>query len=280
MSLPNGFQFSQSSLQDFEVCPRRFKLRYLDRLRWPAIESEPIEEAERLSKLGQDFHRLVYQHLLGPLDADILTASLERAEADLRHWWQNYLQYRPTALKNARTYPELTLSTPLRGYRLIARFDVLAVQPDGTFLILDWKTTRRQPARADLERRIQTRVYPYVLAAAGTALNNGHPINPAAIQMIYWYPHFPDQPELFSYSPELFRRDEQGLSELIERIIHASQRNHFPLVEDSKPCAYCVYRSHCDRGIKAGPLVALPEETPIEIDLSSLAWDQIAEIQF
>ena len=57
MPLPPDFQFSQSSLQDFETCPRRFELRYLQRLSWPAIESEPIQVAERLAQLGADFHR-------------------------------------------------------------------------------------------------------------------------------------------------------------------------------------------------------------------------------
>ncbi|MCB0227345.1 MAG: PD-(D/E)XK nuclease family protein, partial [Anaerolineae bacterium] len=90
MPLPQSFPFSQSSLHDFETCPRRFKLRYLDRLRWPAVEAEPIVEAERLARLGQDFHRLVQQHLIG-LEVETLTAYLTSAEDELRTWWQRYL---------------------------------------------------------------------------------------------------------------------------------------------------------------------------------------------
>lgn len=279
MALPNDFQFSQSSLQDYDTCPRRFRLRYLDRLRWPAIESEPVREAERLAQLGTDFHRLVHQHLSG-LETDILSASLEQADADLRTWWQNYLTQRPAALAQAQTYPELTLSTPLGGYRLQARFDLLAAQRDGAFLIVDWKTTRQKPSRAGLARRIQSRVYPYVLAQAGAAFNNGQPLDPAAIKLIYWYPHFPDQPEQFDYSRQQLQQDEQFLSALIERIKQAAQQNEFPLVADEKPCRTCVYRSHCDRGVKAGPIEALPEETRVEVDVVALEWDQIAEIQF
>jgi hypothetical protein len=278
MSLPKNFQFSQSSLQDFETCPRRFELRYLQRLSWPAIEAEPIQEVERLARLGEDFHRLVHQHLIG-INQNILTETLIEAEAELKTWWQNYLNDRPTALTEAQTYPELTLSTPLRGYRLMARFDLLAVQPDDTFLIIDWKTAQQKPPHDRLARRIQTRVYPCVLVTAGTAFNKGRLIDPAAVRMMYWYPQAPDEPEVFDYNEERFQQDEQFLSDLIEQVKSTAQSGHFPLVKDRKPCNYCVYRSFCDRGDKAGPLVELEEEPQEVLDVLSLDWDQIAEIE-
>lgn len=277
MPLPQSFQFSQSSLHDFETCPRRFKLRYLDRLRWPAVEAEPIAEAERLARLGQDFHRLVQQHLIG-LEVETLNGYLASAEEALQTWWQNYLTHRPKELAGAELHPELTLSAPLRDYRLLARFDLLAVLPDGDFWIIDWKTSRRKPQRDHLARRIQTRVYPYVLAQVGAAYNRGQPIDPAAIKMIYWYARFPDEPEQFDYSPQLFQRDEQHLSRLVEQI----KRSDFPLVESHQPCRHCVYRSYCNRGDSAGPLTELPAEAEPEaaLDVLALDWEQIAEIQF
>lgn len=279
-AIPTDFQFSQSSLQDFEICPRRFELRYLWQLRWPAIEAEPVQEAERLRRLGVDFHRLVHQHLVG-LEAVTLSESLSEAEPDLKLWWQNYLDYRPVLLDRATLYPELTLSTPLGGYRLLARFDVLAVQPDGTFWLIDWKTAHHKAKRHDLERRLQTRVYPYVLAAAGTAFNNGQPLNPAAIKMMYWYPQAPDQAEIFDYSPTLFAQDEATLSAVIERIQTMVHNGDFPLTEDKQPCQQCVYRSFCDRGVEAGPMLTVePEPVGTIEDVLALEWDQIAEIQF
>ena len=56
---------SQSSLQDYYDCPRRFELRYLQRLAYPAIETEPALENEKHQKEGEYFHRLVQQHLIG-----------------------------------------------------------------------------------------------------------------------------------------------------------------------------------------------------------------------
>lgn len=41
--LPDTFAFSQSSLQAFADCARRFWLAYVQQLPWPAIEAAPVE---------------------------------------------------------------------------------------------------------------------------------------------------------------------------------------------------------------------------------------------
>ena len=40
-NLPDDFHFSQGSLQDYVDCQRRFQLRYLMKLAWPAVDAEP-----------------------------------------------------------------------------------------------------------------------------------------------------------------------------------------------------------------------------------------------
>ena len=57
--LPPTFTFSQSSLQDYFDCPRRFQLRYIEQVAWPAVETEPMLENERRQQAGLHFHRLV-----------------------------------------------------------------------------------------------------------------------------------------------------------------------------------------------------------------------------
>jgi CRISPR/Cas system-associated exonuclease Cas4 (RecB family) len=281
VTIPQNFQFSQSSLQDFETCRRRFELRYLERLRWPAVETEPVERAERLAQRGIDFHRLVHQHLIG-LDETLLSEFVQNLDPALQVWWTDYLNHRPEQLATARLYPELTLSTPVRGYRLQARFDVLARQSDGTFLIIDWKTSLKKPARSVLARRVQTRVYPYVLANAGVALNQHQEIDPARIIMLYWYPHYPREPEEFIYSSDQLQQDERYLSDIIEQIESSARQAVFPKTSLLSSCRYCVYRSWCEREVTAGPLEELDTELASEsdVEIDALDWEQIAEIQF
>ncbi len=60
--LPDDFQFSQASLNDFAQCRRRFQLRYLQKVNWPALETEPALENEQRMQRGARFHRMVRQH--------------------------------------------------------------------------------------------------------------------------------------------------------------------------------------------------------------------------
>lgn len=244
MVLNPEFQFSQSSLHDYEDCARRFQLRYMDRLAWPAGEVAPALENERYMQQGAAFHRLVHQHLLGlPLD------QIERmARGDELHsWWQNYLAYPPKDLP-PKLAPEITLSTKIAGHHLVAKYDLVAVE-NGRAVIVDWKTTRKRPQH--LNRHIQTRVYRYVMAKAGGALNNGQAFQPEQVSMIYWFANAPTEPEFLPYSTDQFQEDELYLAKLMTEI---HQRTEFLKTANEHLCKFCVYRGLCGRAVKAGTL--------------------------
>jgi hypothetical protein len=140
-SLPEAFTFSQSSLQDYVDCPRRFQLRYLEQMQWPAVESEPILEAERRQREGQLFHRLVQQHLIGLPDEKLTPLA---STSDLSRWWEAFHTHGPD-LDDYTTYAELALSAPIDKYRLLAKYDLVAVRPGQQALIFDWKTYHKRP---------------------------------------------------------------------------------------------------------------------------------------
>jgi hypothetical protein len=289
MSLSKTFQFSATSLQDYTDCSRRFQLRYLLEVAWPAPEAEPVGEQERYGRLGRDFHRLVHQHLLG-LPAEALSAMVY--DADLGRWWQAHLTCAVT-LNGASVMPEIGLSTALAGYRLVAQYDaIVAGQAAGLprFLIVDWKTYRQRPTHAWLARRLQTRVYPLVLAQAGAPLNDGAPIRPDQIEMRYWLAEYPTAPETFSYDEPAYQSDLDYLTNLIAEIAGraASQGGRadvWPLTDDVRRCRFCNYRSLCRRGTVAGPLAEYPEggETTGDDELGpdfDLDWGQVQEIAY
>ncbi len=266
MTLPGDFHFSQASLQDYVDCRRRFWLRYIHDVRWPAAETESELENERRVRLGEAFHRLAHQHILG-----LPTEALARAaahDADLQRWWEHYLEHGPANLPGVR-YPEATFSAPLGGYRLVAQYDLVAVGA-GWGVIVDWKTSRRRPRRKWLAGRLQTRVYPYVLARV---------FAPEQVEMIYWFPDFPDEPERFVYDAAQFRADELYLTTLIAEIA-ALEEADFDLTERTERCGYCRYRSLCGRSAAAAPLEALENDEPAADLQPALDFDQIAEIEF
>lgn len=275
MTLPVDFSFSQSSLQDYLDCPRRFELRYLQRLSWPAIEIEPALENERFLQRGSAFHRLVHQHQIGIPEAALTPYA---AEPELSEWWQAYLGAVPGLMHGCtRALPEVSLSTVVAGQNLLAKYDLLCELEDGSLHILDWKTSRFAPHRRSLAERMQTQIYPYVLVRAGERLL-GRSIQPEQIQMVYWYTSAPDQPVVFAYDSAQFTRAGQLLEDLIQRIA-VQPAGEFPLTSEESRCRLCTYRSLCQRGVQAGELVEELELSESDL-LASLDFDQIGEIEY
>ena len=246
MPLPDNFQFSQASLQDFVDCPRRFHLRYLLNVAWPAAEAEPIEEQERRVQLGMAFHRMVQQQLVGIPEVRIARMAVD---PDLERWWRNYCVYRPADILPAGSvarYPEVTLTAALADHRLVAKFDLVVVQPGIKAVIFDWKTSPVRTKLLTLKARLQTRVYRYLLVRSGAHFNEGQPLVSAQVEMIYWFAEHPESPVRVPYDDVQYRADTVYLTGLIEEI-QAMPDEAFAPTDDEKRCKYCPYRSYCDR---------------------------------
>jgi hypothetical protein len=263
---------SQSSLQDYYDCARRFQLRYLERLHYPAVETEPALENEKHQQEGEYFHRLVQQHFIGIPDE--ILARLANTPT-LGSWWDNF-KSADLHIDGYAMFPEISLSAPLEPYRLVAKYDLLAIKPGEKATIFDWKTYRKRPKNEWLAPRWQTRVYRALLVMAGAHLNNNQAILPEQIEMIYWFADFPADPAAFPYSSAQFKRDCDALTKLAREIESASA---YPKTDDRQKCSYCPYRSYCDRGIHAGDLEDLETEMERE-ELFDVKFEQIGEIEF
>jgi CRISPR/Cas system-associated exonuclease Cas4 (RecB family) len=272
--MPELTALSQSSLQDYNDCQRRFELRYLQQLAYPAIETEPALENEKHQQEGEYFHRLAQQHLIGiPAEQIGKLANTE----NLQRWWANFLPFSQTGLAGlSHPQTELTLSAPLGKFRLLAKYDLVGLGADGKVYIYDWKTYRKRPKNDWLITRWQTRVYRALMVKAGMYLNNGVPFEPEQIEMIYWFADFPAESARFPYSTAQFKRDWDALNAVANEIASASG---FPKTDDVTKCNYCPYRSFCNRGVKAGNGLDAELETEAE-ELFDINFEQIGEIEF
>ena len=277
MAVLEGFAFSQSSLQDYVDCPRRFQLRYLERCRWPAPETADALEFERRMQQGHAFHRLMRQVYAG-LPAEALAAAA-RTDPDLSRWWANHREAPPQDLPTEIREAEVALSTALDAHRVEARYDLLAGEQGRRWVIVDWKTGQRRSRRDWLLRRLQTRVYPFVLVSAGAALNGGVPIAPGCVEMVYWFAEYPGQPERFAYDADKLAEDRAFLEGLL-RDIEARSDDLFPMTENQRLCRYCVYRSLCREDVQAGPLDAWQDEDRVEPGLRDIDLESIIPIPF
>jgi len=301
--LPATFAFSQSSLQAYEDCARRFWLAYVQQLPWPAVEASPVQEFERLMRLGATFHLLVQRAEIG-IDTEELSFDLEQP---LAGWFDAYLRTRPTDLPSEFIEIEHILSIPFAldnrennaastsdtstsdtstsaaSYRLAAKYDLIAADSDGRVVIIDWKTTRQRTDPGTLRRRLQSTVYPYVLVEASKGVPWG-PIQPEQVEMRYWFAAAPNQPVVFRYDSAQHAANHDHLQQLFAEILAGQSEADFPKVADTELnrkrfCSYCIYRSRCNRGITAGNLDALGDtEDFFAVDVEAALEFTLAEI--
>lgn len=276
MPLPTDFQFSQSSLQDFVDCPRRFELRYILKQKWPAVQTEPVLEHEHHIEMGTRFHRLVHQHVLG-IPNEVLEAGIE--DPVLMHWWQVFNTFAPLTPLPHPHNPEYRLAAVFANHRLIAQYDLLSVDVGHAAFIIDWKTSARRPSSTFLKDRLQTLLYPFLLVLAGERLNNGVPFEPEQIEMRYWFPCAPDKPEIIGYTKDKYREGQEFMAALINQI-NATPDANFMLTTDEQKCKYCEYRSLCNRGIAAGDWQDIEDVDVIPQTDVSLDIEQIGDIVF
>ncbi len=270
MNLPADFVFSQSALQDYQDCPRRFELRYIKDLRWPALKTEDALEFEKSSLRGEEFHHQIHQHSLG-VTAEKISPTI--TDEEMRKWWENYLRWQAENLPKVR-HAELKLTAPLGESRVMAKYDLVAQLSDETLVIIDWKTGHPKK-REWLQRRMQTTVYPFVLWRAGAWLNNGKPISPERVRLIYWFAEQGSTIE-FQLNSEQLQADEQRLTVIISEI---NSRLEFPKTEEEKKCQFCVYRSLCERGEIAGKFEDLEDDDDDAVGIN-LNLDEVDEIAF
>ena len=262
----NPPSLSQSALSAFSRCERRYYLRFVRRLEWPAPLTGSELEWERSLRRGERFHLLVQQHALGLPADEIARAS---GDEELAAWWERFRRHPPPAPEGpgVRTHTELELEVTLAGgQRLLARFDRLVVSggPDGARLdIFDWKTGAPAP-RERLERSWQTTVYRFVALEGAASLAPG-PVAAEGVRFVYWQSARPEEPVVLRYDAEQHEEARQRIEAAVAAIegrLEAGEEA-FPRTEDIGRCRHCPYRSYCERGREAGEGVDFEAEEEV-----------------
>lgn len=258
---------SRRQLTDFLACQRRFQLRYLNRLPWPAAPTDDHLQQSLLQ--GQLFHQLLQRYFLGfPPDDDAL------GDERLRGWWQAFQTNGPN-LPSGRRLTELTLTVPIGRHLLTGRFDLLVLGQNQAH-IFDWKTEARPRPETQLRADLQTRLYLALLAEGSKALvAPAPPVSPEQIAMTYWYANDPTKSVTIPYSQAQHDQNWAELQAAVSTIEHRLQDpTIWPLTDNLNECARCAYQVYCDRQVA----VALLTEPDDEDDLPVTNWQLEPEI--
>ena len=255
----SNFVFSQSSLQTFAYCPRRFYLRYLRKLVWPAqMVSEQNQSKDRDS--GVRFHQLIHQYFLGFELETLRKIADYDSDSRMANWFENFLQS-PFAHLPGSLNPESSFKTEIAGYQLVAKVDLLQIH-ENQIKIYDWKTSQKLPKASSLIKQAQSKVYPLVISRAIAPKSQN-------LSLIYWEANFPDQTIELDSNPSDWQKFENELSKQIDEIVSLKEEE-FVMTDDLQKCGWCEYRSFCHRAVSA-------EQANESYDLESLDEIKIPE---
>lgn len=274
--LPAEFQFSQSSLQDAADCSRRFWLRHVRQLRYPAPIAAPLAEHELHLLRGDRLHRLIQAALNGVPETAVRASAAD--DPVTLGWFDAWLLHGLVDIPAQSRRAEVELSAPVPGFpdqRILAKYDLLA-EGDGQLVILDWKTSTRPPASGALEDRWQTVIYRWLLARSRPD------VAPDAITMIYWYASDPAQPIRLPYSKAQYALEEQRIRLQIGALLGSvpAGEDAFPKTDDERRCRFCNYRTLCERGEQPGDLADFAEDAVFTDDDLRVDFEQVAEVAF
>lgn len=231
------FILSRKRLADFAACRRRFQLRYVERLAWPAA---PVEETiDEAILLGKRFHQLAQRYYMG-LPAD----SADIVDAELRRMWERFVSRKP-ALPPGRRYPEVSMTVPIGRHFLTGRFDLL-ILGEGRAHVFDWKTDARARSAAQLREDLQTLLYLALATEGSPGLN--HPLAPEQVALTFWYVNDPESSATFEYGRAQHDANWsyiRGLASELDR--QAAAGGVWALTNDLDHCAQCAYQLFCDR---------------------------------
>lgn len=239
IGLPQRFTFTQQSLSTFEACTRKFRLKYIHRLHFPAShEADSIQQLRR----GNDFHLMAYRYFMGiPTGAEWIA----KEDAFCRSWMER-LQARFVLQPSRRYLPEYRLRIT-QPYPLEANIDLVEWNED-EMVVWDWKTGMQGRGGGVQASRLlsgwQTVVYMYMIKELSLRLT-GREWECSKIHMHYWSPETGRDIAVLEYSDALHESFQKRLLQKIDEILH-----HNALLFDravvEKSCRYCEYKKLCD----------------------------------
>jgi len=259
---PYRLHLSQTQLNLLSICPRKYQHTYLEQLSL-ALDAEQQEKRQ----LGEQFHQLMQQHLLG-----LNVEPLLQAEPALVQYFQAFLRSQseivPTET-DAYRQSECSVSIEFQGYLLTAVYDLLITAPEYA-RILDWKTYPKPLQSRRILENWQTKLYLFVLAEA-----SGY--EPEQLSMTYWFFQATGDREAQKlHLPYSKRQHEQTHADLTQQLdqltLWLEQYNqgvNFPqLPTASTYCPSCHFAVRCDRPIAVpedqSELTAIPDLATIQ----------------
>jgi putative RecB family exonuclease len=249
--------FSNSRLNTYENCPLQYRLRYVDQVEVPVRESIEAFVGKRVHEALEFLYLSVergYKPTLSEV-LDHLREAWEREWTDAVHivrQGETIAGYRAIAQRCLTLYyrrhdpfdrgrtvgAEVLVTCPLdpeRDLHLQGYVDRLVDLGGGHYEIHDYKTSRRLPSQADVDRDRQLALYQMGVIQQ---------LPDVASVRLVWHYLAHDKMLVSSRTPEQLRALRDAVIELISEIEQATAGGEFP-ARITPLCNWCEYQPVC-----------------------------------
>ena len=255
-------RLSYSSISMYELCPLQYKFRYLEGK--PGRRTPALGFGESLHEALRRFHAQPVpvapsvDKLLGFLD-ESWDPAVYRSEQEERAYRSHAREVLASYHRdNAPSFRvpvalEQRFQIDVDGVKVSGVIDRMDRHPDGSYEIIDYKTSRRLPPRRFVESDLQLSIY-YLAAWEVWG------ILPSRLTLYFL---LPGQPMTVARRPEDLDATRARIAE-----VAAGIRSGAFAPKENRLCDWCDYQAHC-------PLFAhrfAREETPIDIGSAVDEW--------
>lgn len=227
----NHVYYSQNLLNTFDKCPLKFKIKYLENLRWKKDSIDNEDYYENMN-MGLDFHLICERYFSNiPVGVD--------NNNELMNWF-NSLRDKFTILDENIYFTEYEIKMKKDNIRIQAKYDLIIIKPNNKIEIWDWKTENRKLDYKEVCKRMQTIVYMYILGESSLEIfDKDIPLE--NISMNFWQPQFKDDIITINYSENNHRIHEEKIMDITRSLDNFDFNFDFNSELYSTQCKYCEF---------------------------------------
>ncbi|MBZ9607723.1 PD-(D/E)XK nuclease family protein [Clostridium estertheticum] len=228
----NHVYYSQNLLNTFDKCPLKFKIKYLDNVRWKKDSIDNEDYYENMN-MGLDFHLICERYFSN------IPVGIDNSNTDLINWF-NSLKEKFAVLDENTYFTEYEIKMRKENIRIQAKYDLIIIKPNNKIEIWDWKTENRKLDYKEVCKRMQTIVYMYILGESSLKIfDKDIPLE--NISMNFWQPQFKDDIITINYSESNHRIQEEKIMEITCSLDNYNFSLDFNSELYGTQCKYCEF---------------------------------------
>ena len=241
-------RISYSGMETFSQCPAKYKFQYIDRIR--VLKSKEAVFGTLIHECLKYFHEP--SQLTPPQEEQLLKYFTEKWNPDVYqdkqeeafafHQGVDILKKYYSQNQN-KQFNIVNLETPFGApvledkdfHQITGRIDRIDKLEDGTFEVIDYKTTKKMPAQTDVDNNFQLSIYYLGIANRWPSIKEQN----RPVKLSLYYLRHGEKLSAFKNNQEI-KETEKKILDLINQINSSKfEPKTIPL------CDWCQYQPHC-----------------------------------